>query len=174
MKNTTSLIVILLAAFASGGCQNATTHTAANNGASTTAANDTQAANTSKPAAATPTAPPDLPTSNLKPEDIDLNKPVPAEELRNAVFGDEDAWIGKEVTVVGTYNGHTTSKLDSGEHYSVSIVNAKGKEVIPCDGRKAPPVDLKDKREGRVFKGTVKSINRSWQRLTLEPCEVVK
>lgn len=171
MKNTTFFVVTLLSAIALSGCQNAATNTAANNAPSNTAANDTATANTSKPAA-TPTARPELPASNLKPEDISLDKPVPADELRNAVFGDEAAWKGKEVAVTGEYNGHSTSKLSSGDKYSINVQSAPQKVVVKCDGRVAPPEDLKEKRKDRVFKGTVASINKSWQQVTLEPCEV--
>jgi hypothetical protein len=168
MKHTALVIVIFLAAFAFGGCQNAATSTAAN-----TTTTNTTAANTAKPAAS-PKAAAELPPSRLKPEDIDLDKPVPAEELRNAVFANEDGWKGKEVAVIGDYNGHSTSKLQSGDKYSVNVQNAERKIVMKCNGKVAPPSDVRENRNGRVFRGTVTSINKSFQQVTLEPCEIVK
>lgn len=168
-RNTTILFLTMAAILVVGGCQNTETQNAQNTGAANTASTPATA---SKPAAS-PTARPALPASNLKPEEIDLKKPVPAEELRNAVFGDEAAWKGKEVAVIGEYNGHSTSKLESGDKYSLNVQIGPQNVVINCDGRTAPPQDLKDRRTDRVFKGTVHSINKAWQQLTLEPCEVV-
>lgn len=111
MKNLSLFAVILIAAFVFSSCQNTATNTAANNGAAANTNTNTNmtAANNSTPAVS-PTVKVELPPSNLKPEDIDSDKPVSAEELRNAVFANEAAWKGKEVAVVGEYNGHSTSK----------------------------------------------------------------
>ncbi len=170
MKNKTILFSLLFAVVsASAGCGGSATVDTRN---STTAASPTPA-KTSRPAAAA--TPREVPRSDLRPADIKPDQPVEAEELRNAVFGAEDEWIGKEVTFTGTYNGHSSSKVSDGEHFSIRVENPKRELVVHCDARdRTPPEDLKDKREGRVFKGTVKSANRHWGRITVEPCEVVK
>lgn len=172
MKNTIFFPVILLAVFACMGCQTGP-NTTANSATTNTAANSTPPVNNSK-TTATPKAAEALPASSLKPEDISLDKPVPAEELRNAVFANEEAWQGKEVAVSGDYNGHSTSKLQSGDKYSINVQSAAGDVVINCNGRKAPPADVKERRDGRVFRGTVASINKSFRQVTLEPCEIVQ
>lgn len=165
-----TLFIAIAAIVVVVGCGSSETQNNQSTGPANTASTPATAA---KPAAS-PTAPPALPTSDLKPEAISVDKPVPAEELRNAVFGDEAAWKGKEVAVIGEYNGHSTSKLQSGDKYSINVQIAPQKVAIKCDGRIAPPEDLKDKRKDRVFKGTVKDVNKAWQQVTLEPCEVVK
>jgi hypothetical protein len=168
MRNILILSVAIIASLAIAGCQTAETQTGQNTGVANTASTP---ANAAQPAAS-PTAAPAIPPSDLKPEDISLDKPFPADELRNAVFGDEEAWKGKEVAVTGDYNGHSTSKLASGDKYSINVQGKERKVVIHCDGRKAPPEDVKTKREGRVFKGTVAIVNKAWQQVTLEPCEI--
>jgi hypothetical protein len=171
MKNISISLVAMITVIAAGGC--GTTATPENTAANTARATTSSPANAAKPAT-TPSAPPEIPASNLKPDEISIDKPVPAEELRNAVMGNEAAWKGKEVAVMGEYNGHSTSKLDSGDKYSINVQSAPQKVVIKCDGRIAPPADVKDKRKDRVFKGTVKDVNKAYQQVYLEPCEVIK
>lgn len=173
MKNISILLVATITMVAFGGCGKTENPSAQNTAANTSANTTSSPGNAAKPATSQ-SAPPELPASNLKPVDISLDKPVPADELRNAVFGDEAAWKGKEVAVTGEYNGHSTSKLSAGDKYSINVQSAPQKVVIKCDGRVAPPEDVKEKRKDRVFKGIVASINKSWQQVTLEPCEVIK
>lgn len=174
MKKTILLTILSLAVLAFTGCGETATNTVANNTKPANSTVNSPAANNAATPAATPTAKADLPPSDLKPADINLDKPVPAAELRNAVFADEAAWMGKEVAVIGEYNGHSTSKLDSGDKHSINVQDDNRKVVINCDGRVAPPDDVKDKSKDRVFKGTVKSVNKSYQQVYLEPCEVIK
>ncbi len=170
MKNTTTLFVAIAALLVVVGCGNSETQNSQKSAMANTASTPAIA---SRPATS-PTARPELPVSDLKPDAISLDKPVPADELRNAVFGDEGAWKGKEVAVIGEYNGHSTSKLQSGDKHSINVQIGPQNVVINCDGRTTPPADLKEKRKDRVFKGTVKDVNKAWQQVTLEPCEVVK
>jgi hypothetical protein len=173
MKNISILLVATITMLVAVGCGK-TENPPAQNIAANTAANTTSSlANAAKPVTSQ-SAPPELPASSLKPEDINLDKPVPAEELRNAVMGNEAAWKGKEVAVIGEYNGHSTSKLDSGDKYSLNVARGPQNVPIKCDGRVAPPADVKDKRKDRVFKGTVKDVNKAFQQVYLEPCEVIK
>lgn len=170
MKIKTTLASLLITIVAAIGCGGPATTTTVQN--STPAASPSPA-NASRPAStATPV---EVPRSDRKPSELKPDQPVEAGELRNAVFGAEDEWIGKEVTFTGTYNGHSTSKVSDGEHFSIRVENPKRERVINCDARnKTPPADLKDKREDRVFKGIVKSVNKHWGQVTVEPCEVVK
>lgn len=150
--------------------------TASSETGNSAAASSARPTGVASPPAASPTAPQQAaaPVSDLKPGDVSLDKPAPADELRNAVFGDEAAWMGKEVFVAGGYNGHSKSSLNSGDKYAINIQGEGNKVSVVCEGTNAPPEDVKTRRDGRVAKGTVKSANKGWQQVVLDPCELVK
>ena len=115
----------------------------------------------------------DSPKSDLKPDDVDADKPIPVAELKAAFLQDEKAWIGKEVSVVGKYAKTTTSSLPGGDVIRIDISDAKtNQRAVGCEVKATPPDDLAKNREDRVFKGTVKE-NKFGNPL-LEPCELVK
>ncbi|MEZ5424768.1 MAG: hypothetical protein R2747_00765 [Pyrinomonadaceae bacterium] len=112
-------------------------------------------------------------TSSLKPGDIDPNKPVPAEELNAAFLADEEAWKGKEVTVIGKYHSTTGSKVAGKDRIRVDLADPKtNKRIAGCVVPQKPPEDLAKQRENRVFKGKI--LENRYGRILIEPCEFVK
>jgi len=167
MKQSALLTTICLAVVLMVGCQ-AGSKTPTDN----EDVNNTNAENQEAPKAS-PSAEEEKPTSNLKPEDINLDKPFPAEELNAAFLANEDAWKGKEVAIVGKYSFPTISKVDGKERIRVDVSDPKtNKKVAGCVVKTKPPEELKTKRENRVFKGTIRE--ERYGRVLIEPCEFVK
>lgn len=82
------------------------------------------------------------------PSSIDLSKPIPASDLHNAFF----AWEGKQVFVVGNYNGSTTSTVNSGKVIRVDLSDSAGNQIA-CIMKTDPGSAAR--RDG-VIRGTVK------------------
>lgn len=110
--------------------------------------------------------------SDLDPSKIDLEKPIPVGDLRTAVAADKDAWIGKEVSVVGRYGKTTTSTLDGGEKIRVDLQTKDYKTSVGCVVKEKVSEDVVKNRDDRVFKGTIKEV--AFDNPQLEPCEFVK
>lgn len=173
MKNLTFILVILLAAFVFSSCQETANTNSKTNETNTSSAGENKSAdNASKPAESLK-AEEEKPTSNLKPEDIDLEKPIPAEELNTAFLANEKAWIGKEVSIIGKYHSTTKSRVMDEDRIRVDISDAKtNKKMAGCIVKKEVPEELSKERENRVFKGKIAE-NR-YGRILIEPCEFVK
>jgi len=120
----------------------------------------------------TPEEKPAMPASDLKPGDVTADNPVDATELRNAIFQDLEAWKGKEVSVKGHYNGHSTSKTSYGKSVWINIQNDEGKIVGKCGGEEDPPDDVKERRKDRVFRGKVSTIMKAFEQFELEECKM--
>ena len=162
--------ILFFAFLALGGCGGSAATSTGNTAKPAT--NSTGAAN-KPPAATAPAAATPATVSNLKPADINPDKPVPAEELSAAVMANEAAWKDKTVSVVGSYHSTTTSKLQSGDQIRVDIADDKGKKRVACTVKTDVPQEvIKGERKGRVFKGTVKEM--FFDQILLEPCEFVK
>jgi hypothetical protein len=170
MKKLTLLITFLMAVSLLSGCQ--ATSTTETKETKTNETANKPADNSSKPAAS-PAEKEEKPTSSLKPEDIDLEKPFSATELNTAFLADEDAWKGKEVAITGKYHSTTESTVADGKRIRVDIADqATNKKVAGCVVKEKVPEEVSKKREDRVFKGTIKE--NSYGRILIEPCEFVK
>lgn len=168
MHVKTLVMVLAAGILAVAGCGGSATNTsqapAQNSGSGTATATATPAAS--------PTATAAPPTSNLKPADVSADKPVPAAELNAAFTADQNAWIGKEVTVVGNYHSHTTSTVSSGKIIRIDISDASGKKVAACTVSVEPTKEEVAERKDRKFKGKIKD---AWfSQVNLEPCEMLK
>jgi hypothetical protein len=103
------------------------------------------------------------------PTRVDVNKPIPAADLHRDFF----KWQGKEVAVIGTYNGHTTSSNKGATiDIRIDVENGKGKKVVGCHISTQPGQDDFTERNNRVFKGQV--AGSFFDQVSLQPCEYVK
>jgi hypothetical protein len=104
------------------------------------------------------------------PGTIDTNKPISAADLHKDYY----KWQGKQVAVVGNYNGHTKSSATDGKTLSIRIdvQNPKYETVVECYVSGEPGADDFKERNNRIFKGVVNG--SSSKRVTLKPCEYVK
>ena len=153
MKNLTLLLILSLAALIFAGCQNTeTTNTTANNSAVNATTNAMENKNTSiANNSTTSTNPTGFPPSNLKPESVNPDKPVPAEELRNAVLG----WIGKEVSVIG----YPASPRIMGSGFSLKgAADAdSSSELIECRNKVQFENQAVEENQPIVVKGIIKT-----------------
>lgn len=172
MRKSIWLSGSLLVVVAFIGCQSSeVTNVNSSNAATTNRASNTNTTSSTPVSAASP-SPTAAPTSNLKPADINLNQPVPAQELRNAFFADQNAWKGKQVAVKGSYHSHTTSTTSSGKTIRIDIADEKGKRWVACNVTTEPSAEAVKERNNWVVKGTIKE---TWfDQVLLEPCEVTK
>lgn len=100
---------------------------------------------------------------------VDVSKPIPAADLHKDFF----KWQGKEVAVVGNYNGHTKSTIKGKTaDIRIDVQNDKSEKVVGCHVSSEPANEDFAVRGNRVFKGTV--AGASFKQVTLEPCEYVK
>lgn len=104
------------------------------------------------------------------PATIDTNKPIPAADLHKDYY----KWQGKQVAVVGNYNGHTKSSSTAGNTLSIRIDvrNPKSETVVECYISNEPGADDFKERNNRIFKGVING--SSPKRVVLKPCEYVK
>lgn len=156
MKNLILTTTIILGTFALIGCGETAKNTTAVN--ATTNANS-ETVNTEKP-----------PENVLKPGDIDLEKPVAADEVVAGVYADTNAWKGKEIAVSG-YVGGTSG---GGESYKLELrKDDKAKQedgVVDCFVKGEKPENIF--RSTVTIKGTVKETRDDRKVVVLEPCEV--
>ena len=114
----------------------------------------------------------EAPKSDLDPSKIDLEKPIPAGDLKAAMEADEKAWIGKEVSVVGRYGKTTKSTIEGAERIRVDLQDKDKKTSVGCVVSKDVSEDVVNNREDRVFKGKI--LEMRYSRPLIEPCEFVK
>ena len=177
MKNITLLTILILGLSAFTGCGETATNTTVSNvstNANNIAANNTNSImTTATPAAASPEA---APKSNLKPADIDPNKPVPIADVKAAYIADKAAWHGKQVSVTGDYFGKgKTTKGEKEENYYVSITDAGKKLMGTCYLEKEASDEISKNPANHVFKGTiVENKGGIVEQVVLRPCEIVK
>lgn len=98
---------------------------------------------------------------------IDASKPIPAADLHKDFF----KWHGKDVAVVGNFNGSTTSS-NKGEvlDIRIDVANEKREKVVGCHVS-SETGEVKE-RDNRIFKGKI--AGSTFDQLSLEPCEFVK
>lgn len=173
MKYLSLLTILSLTAFTFSGCQN-TANPTVNNG--TTASNNATTAKTANPAA-TPTAKAEVPASaNLKPEDVNADKPVPIADVKAAYIANKAAWHGKEVSVTGDYfgKGKTTEAGKESDFY-VSISDSGKKLMGTCYLDKEASDEISKQPANHVFKGTiVEDKGAIVEQVKLKPCVIVK
>jgi hypothetical protein len=100
---------------------------------------------------------------------VDVSKPIPAADLHKDFF----KWQGKQVAVVGHYNGHTKSTIKGKTaDIRIDVQNDKSEKVVGCHISSEPANEDFAVRGNRTFKGTV--AGASFKQVTLEPCEYVK
>lgn len=169
----TIFLFVTIATLLIAGCTNAAkqnTEKSANDKPATEAAQKSEPVKADSEQA----KPADQPASDLKPDNIDLEKPFDATDLRNAVAANLAAWEGKVVTAIGISDGHTVSTLKSGDKFtSIKVKNEKSEIVLDCAGPKTPPTDMLSRNKDRIFKGPVKKILSPYNQVVLEPCEVI-
>ncbi|HSK71318.1 MAG TPA: hypothetical protein VK892_06455 [Pyrinomonadaceae bacterium] len=175
MKNLTLLIILSLFVLAFAGCGETATNTAVNVNtvANNTATNSANNAMTTTPATNSPEAPP---KSDLKPADVDPNKPIPIAEVKAAYIADKSAWHGKEVSVTGDYFGKGKSTEGGKESgFYVSITDAGKKLMGTCHLDKEASDELSKQPANHVFKGTiVEDKGAIVEQVKLKPCQIVK
>jgi hypothetical protein len=173
MKNLTLLLVLSLLILTVAGCNQTGTGTTANSNAnSTTAANNTSSSPSSAPAAnsSAPAA-----KSDLKPADIDPNKPVPIADVKAAYIADKAAWHGKQVSVTGDYFGKgKTTKGAKAENFYVSITDSGKKMMGTCHLESEASDEISKQPKDHVFKGTIVDEKGLIEQVVLRPCEIVK
>lgn len=176
MKNTTLLIILSLAVLAFAGCGDTATNTVSN---VTTNANKI-AANSANNAITTTTpavnSSEGAPKSDLKPADVDPNKPIPVAEVKAAYIADKAAWHGKQVSVTGDYfgKGKSTNGGKEGNYY-VSITDSSKKLMGTCYLDKEASDEISKQPANHVFKGTiVEDKGAIVEQVKLKPCEIVK
>lgn len=175
MKNLVLIKISLLAIFIFSACQGtSTTNSTANDATTKNAANNTNRDLTkTSPAADAPEA---QPKSDLKPADVDPNKPILVTDVKAAYIADKAAWHGKQVSVAGDYfgKGKTTSGDKAGNFY-VSITDAGKKLMATCYLDKEASDEISKQPTNHVFKGTiVEDKGAIVEQVVLKPCEIVK
>lgn len=172
MKKIISLAILSMTALIFTACQNTeTTDSTANNAAVNATANTAENNNTT--VANNPTAstkPLGFPPSNLTPESIGTDQPVPAEELRNAVL----AWMGKEVSVVG----YPTSRRIMGSGFALKgAADAdSGNELVECRNKTQFESQAVEENQQIVVKGVIKNYpyaNAKNPPVELQDCQIV-
>lgn len=106
---------------------------------------------TAEAAAATEPAKP-----SLNPNTYDPAKPIPADMLHDAFYADKEAWLGKEVQVLGYYKGSTHSSATDRTRVDLKA-NATGKSLVGCliPGKGVTPESAVKNRAGIIMKGTI-------------------
>ena len=175
MKNLSLITLFFFAVFTFSACQGTTTSdTTANNTTTITVANTTNnAMSKTTPATSSPAA---QPKSDLKPTDVDPNKPIPVADAKAAYIADKSAWHGKQVSIAGDYfgKGKTTSGDKAGNFY-VSITDAGKKLMATCYLEKEASDEISKQPANHVFKGTiVEDKGAIVEQVVLKPCEIVK
>jgi hypothetical protein len=156
MKNLILLTILSLAVLIFAACQNTEpANTTVNNNATTnTNVNTSENKNTTvtnNPTTTTSTKPAGFPASNLNPESVAADKPIPAEELRNAML----AWMGKEVSVIG----YPTSRRIMGSGFSLkgAADDDSGNELIECRNKTQFENQPVEENQPIVVKGIIKT-----------------
>jgi len=92
----------------------------------------------------------------LDPNHYDPDEPVPASALYDAFYGDKDAWLGKQVTVVGYYKGSTHSSATDETRVDLKT-GQLGKTVVGCmiKGKDVTPRSAVAQRAGVIMRGTI-------------------
>jgi hypothetical protein len=175
MRNIALITLFFLAVFTFSACQGTTTtNTTVNNATTNTVTNTTNNVVTkTTPAASSPEA---QPKSDLKPADVDPNKPIPVADVKAAYIADKAAWHGKQVSVAGDYfgKGKTTSGDKAGNFY-VNITDAGKKLMATCYLDKEASDEISKQPANHVFKGTiVEDKGAIVEQVVLKPCEIVK
>lgn len=172
MKNLIFITILSLSVLVFAGCGETATNTVANtNAGNKTAADNAMAKTTPATNSAT-----EAPKTDLKPADVDPNKPIPVAELKAAYLTDKAAWHGKEVSVAGNYfgKGKTTKDGKDSEFY-VSISDEGKKLMGTCYLEKEASDEVSKQPENHVFKGTiVEDKGGIVPQVILKPCEIVK
>lgn len=175
MKQLALLTILSLAALIFVGCQTTeTTNSTANNAAINATANATENKNTNvanNPTTSTKST--GFPASNLKPENVSPDKPVPAEELRNAVL----AWEGKEVAVIGypsfpTLMGSSITLKGSADADPQDFKNL----LVECNSRQQFGNESVDEKQPIVVKGVIKGYPFQGDKnpkVNLQDCQIV-
>jgi hypothetical protein len=158
MTRTTSLASSITMALALSAC-----------GGDTGASSDTSAS----PPAATA-------ASGTAPEQATIS----AVELEAAYKADKEAWIGKQVTVAGTYGGHGQNVEGGVAKDFHVIVNTPGasfserRNAATCYLDQAPADDVKSRgpQDALIVTGTVKAVPRGLvdNYARLNPCRIVQ
>jgi hypothetical protein len=178
MKQLIFITILSLVCLVFAGCGDATKNSAANTNSANnkTVAADNKNDSVSKTSLPETSSAENAPTSDLKPSDIDPNKPVPVADLKAAYIADKTAWNGKEVSVTGNYfgKGKTSSSGKVTSQY-VSISDSSKKMMGTCYVSKEVADDISANPENHVFKGTIKADAKTIiEQVVLDPCEVVK
>lgn len=175
MKNLGLVSISLLAVFIFNACQGtSTTNTTANDTTTKAVANNADNAVTKTSPAANSSEV--QPKSDLKPADVDPNKPIPVTDVKAAYIADKAAWHGKQISVAGDYfgKGKTTSGDKAGDFY-VSITDAGKKLMATCYLDKEASDEISKQPTNHVFKGTiVEDKGAIVEQVVLKPCEIVK
>ena len=90
-----------------------------------------------------------------------------------ALYEDQFAWVGKEVTVEGYYFSETTSTTKSGVSYRIDMskpTSGLNSPILGCHVAQEPPAGMEDNREGVQVRGTIGK--SSHPRVKLEPCTI--
>ncbi len=174
MKHLILTTILSLTVFAIAGCGDAANDTT-NAGNTAVVKNTTDNKTNSMTNAETNTSA-DAPKSDLKPADIDPNKPVSITDLKAAYIADKAAWNGKEVSVTGNYFGKgNTSKSGKTTSMYVSITDSSRKLMGTCYVSEEVSDEISKNPENHVFKGTIKEEKSQLvEQVVLDPCEVVK
>lgn len=175
MRNLNLLIILCLSILVFAGCGETTTNTAnvVNTSGNVTVANSANKTMTTTPAANSSEG---APKSDLKPADVDPNKPIPVAEVKAAYIADKAAWHGKQVSITGDYfgKGKSTNGGKEGDYY-VSITDAGKKLMATCHLDKEASDEISKNPANHVFKGTiVEDKGAIVEQVKLKPCEIVK
>jgi hypothetical protein len=178
MKKISLLTILSLTVLMFAACGDGATNTANSMvNINTADVKGTVASNNSSTTQATPAAtlPPDLPKTDLKPDKVDPNKPIPVAEMLSAYLSDKAAWNGKEVSVAGNYFGKGKTTSDNKVTIMhISIADDKNKFRANCYVDKEVPEEVTMKPENHVFKGTISEDKMRGSYLILKPCKLVK
>lgn len=177
MKLKIHLTTLILVILAIAGCNGSNVETENKPAENETASETTKTTDTAENKAETSEAgtgeekKDETPKSDLKPADIDLEKPFDPAELTAATAADEEAWKGKEVTVKGKTGGGFNKNSDGSIMFY--IMNKDNQPQIICSGVKEPPQDGTSKE--KTYKGKIEKVSKGMKGmlLTLSSCGAV-
>lgn len=92
----------------------------------------------------------------MTPDQLDLQKPISASDLYLHYFANPEAWLGKEVTVIGYYKGSTHSSATDRTRVDLKT-GPIGKTAVGCliAGKDVTPKSAAKDRAGVMLSGTI-------------------
>jgi len=105
--------------------------------------------------------------------------PIPGKEYKNAIWVNDmykayNAWMDKEVTVIGHYNSTTTSILNDHSEYRIDLDDPEtGQKMVGCTMLSEPDSDkLAANRDNVKIRGKI--TRDLWGTVQLEDCVIVE